>query len=146
MAELNQSGSRSEPIPIDPDLGPISPEPQELDIEPIPLPAEPEDEPEETLSLVEEVETGPSKIHAMQGSALGAEKHQFVRPLNLSGKGATRCRIFHSRISIAPLEHMQKMINEWIDGEGIEVKHVSSVIGTMEGKSPEPNVVLVIWY
>jgi len=79
-------------------------------------------------------------------TAHGAKKAQFKRELNLPGTGATRCRIFHSKIQISSLEYMETQINEWLDGERVEIKHVGHVIGTMEGKRPEPNMVVMVWY
>jgi len=91
---------------------------------------------------------GGSSLRAFDsGSALGSTvAKKFTRPLNLTGQGATRCRVFHSKIAVASLEFMEGQINEWLDKEKIEVKAVGHVIGTMEGKRPEPNVVVVVWY
>ena len=41
---------------------------------------------------------------------------------------------------------MQRQINEWLDSDEIEVKQVGHLIGTMEGKRPEPNLRVMIWY
>ena len=41
---------------------------------------------------------------------------------------------------------MQESINEWIDGDKIEVKEVGHLIGVMEGKTPEPNMIIMVWY
>jgi hypothetical protein len=71
---------------------------------------------------------------------------KFTRPLNTNGAGATRFRIFHAKISVAPLENLEHSINEWIDGDKIEVKQVGHLIGTMEGKRPEPNLLVLVWY
>jgi len=106
-------------------------------------PKEVEDEP---ISLVEETETIGASVRAI-GSVLSAEKKaQFKRPLNLTGQGATRCRVFHSKIAMAPLENLEQTINEWLDSEKIEIKHVGHIIGTMEGKRPEPNLLVIVWY
>ena len=70
----------------------------------------------------------------------------FARALNRTGMGATRCKLFHSRIALAPLDHMERSINEWLDAAEVEVKQVGHIIGTMEGKSPEPNLIMVVWY
>jgi hypothetical protein len=66
--------------------------------------------------------------------------------LNVDGSGATRCKLFHSKISDGPLEHMQQVINGWLDSEKIEVKFVTQSIGVMEGKHAEPNVIVLVWY
>ncbi len=115
---------------------------------------EPEEEPihiegdDEPLSLV----SGGSEATSeginlkVMGIAEGAAATKFTRPLNTNGTGATRFRMFHSKISIAPLENLEHSINEWIDGGKIEVKHVDHLIGTMEGKRPEPNLLVMVWY
>ena len=41
---------------------------------------------------------------------------------------------------------MEQQINEWIDGNQIEIKAVTQVVGVMEGKTPEPNVIITVWY
>ena len=71
---------------------------------------------------------------------------EFRRPLNVTGQGATRCRIFHSKLSAASLDSMQDQINEWIDGDEIEVKQVGHNIGILQGKINEENIFVTIWY
>jgi len=88
----------------------------------------------------------PSKRSYGRGLAEAVKKIEFKRPMNLDGTGATRCRIFHSKIAEAPLSVMQHHINEWLDSEEIEVKQVGHVVGTMQGKSTEPNLIVVVWY
>ena len=107
---------------------------------------------DEPISLVDEPE-GPSDFSAggvqtfgVAGGAEAAARKQYKRPLNNNGTGATRCRVFNSKIAIASLEFMEGQINEWLDSEEIEIKDVGHIIGTMEGKRPEPNLLLVVWY
>jgi hypothetical protein len=71
---------------------------------------------------------------------------EFKRPLNLTGQGATRCKFYHSKIAAPSLEFMENQINQWLDSEKVEVKQVSQVIGIMEGKTPVPNLIVMIWY
>jgi len=159
MADQKSGSPKPEPMPVEPvPVGPrpVEPEPVEpepLAVEPEPVAASPgqageDKDQEEPISLVDGGETeGPSRIHAMgRGSALETGQYEFKRPMNVTGTGATRCRLFHSRIATAPLEYMQRSINEWLDAEGIEVKQVGHIIGTMEGKTPEPNLLVMIWY
>ncbi len=115
---------------------------------------EPEEEPisldgdEQPISLVESSDDSAAEGLALKtiGAAANVTATKFTRPLNADGSGATRFRIFHSKISLAPLENLEHSINEWIDGDKIEVKHVGQLIGTMEGKRPEPNLLVVVWY
>ena len=118
--------------------------------EPLSLPPEPagagkEDEP---LSLVDSEGGGSAVALKAFGAGMGQsqKEQQYKRALNVTGQGATRCRVFHSKIAEAPLEYMQNQINEWLDSDQIEVKHVGHVIGTLEGKTPVPNVIVMVWY
>ncbi len=87
------------------------------------------------------------KIQAFGGAAVRARaQKEFERPLNLTGAGATRCRVFNSKVTVAAIDHMVDQINEWLDGEQIEVKYVNQVVGIMEGKTAEPNVIVTVWY
>ena len=113
------------------------------------LPLAPESIPREEEESIQLVETG-DEIHGEVrafGSTLDQErKVRFQRPVNLTGQGAVRCRIFHSKIAVASLEHLEHSINEWLDGNKVEIKHVGHVIGIMEGKRPEPNLLVMVWY
>ncbi len=109
-----------------------------------PLPVEKE----EPLTLVEPSSViKPGGLRAFGATAAKTEhKMQFKRPLNTDGRGATRCRMFCSKIAFASLQHMEQQINEWVDSDTIEIKHVGHVIGTMEGKTQEPNLIVMVWY
>ena len=113
-----------------------------------------EDEDLAPLSLADEEDaSGPisgrssTKIQAFGAHAdVLAQQKQYKRTLNLTGAGAVRCRLFHSKITVGALDHMINTINEWLDENDIEVKSVAQVVGTMEGKTPEPNVIVTVWY
>ena len=91
-------------------------------------------------------DTGISKVKF--GDSLGGNVSdmKFRRPLNVDGSGATRCKIFHSKIADAPLKVMEHHINEWLDSDKVEAKFVSTCVGVLQGKSSEPNVIITIWY
>ena len=113
----------------------------------------------ENIEFVEDeepisIEGGDAGVSSGAVRAIGAAAHMgasgpksaFKRPLNLTGQGATRCRVFRSRIAAAALDFMENQVNQWLDSEKIEIKHVGHVIGVMEGKTPEPNVIVMVWY
>jgi hypothetical protein len=113
------------------------------DDESIPLESEGEPLPMEDASPP----AGTSKIQAFGRTISAARGEQkYSRPLNVTGAGATRCRMFHSKITIAALEHLVNQVNEWLDSDKIEIKCVNQVVGVMEGKTPEPNVIVLVWY
>jgi hypothetical protein len=91
---------------------------------------------------------GSGKIHAFGSAAVGraAAAGKFQRLPTLTGAGAIRCRIFNSKITVGAMDHMVQQINEWLDHNEIEVKHVNEVNGTLEGKTSEPNIIVTIWY
>ena len=100
----------------------LEPEEEPLSIEeekPISL-----DDDDEPISLVESSDESEGLALKTIGAAASVTETKFTRPLNTDGNGETRVRIFHSKISEAPLENLEHTINTWIDGDKIEVKHV----------------------
>ena len=75
-----------------------------------------------------------------------AEGFSFSRPMQTTGQGATRCRVFRSKISQPAVESLEEHINEWLDSDDIDVKEVGHLIGTMHGKTDEDNIIVMIWY
>ncbi|MDP6544844.1 MAG: hypothetical protein QGH60_12690 [Phycisphaerae bacterium] len=139
MSQDNDSISfDDEPISIEGDDDVISIESAD---EPLSI-EEPEDEP---LTIAEE-SSGRSISHTagIRGNAVAG--FSFSRPMQQSGQGATRCRIFRSKISVPAIEGLQDHINEWLDSDDIDVKDVGHLIGTMHGKIDEDNVIVLIWY
>jgi hypothetical protein len=135
--------SDDEPISLEPESDQNKPIFAGQDSNNQPEPAE-----EEPLSLVDEPSGQGGGLQAIGASAAQSVTHKkdFKRPVNLTGNGATRCRVFHSKVSDSSLLNMENMINEWIDNEEIEVKHVGHLTGTMVGKKAEENIVVVVWY
>jgi len=127
-------------------------------LEPEEEPIRIEDEDDEPISLVDGAEGGGIEgvrgvggsdglgLRTLGGSGEAVTEVTFTRPMNADGSGATRFRMFHSKISLAPLQNLENSINQWIDADKIEVKHVGHLIGTMEGKRPEPNLLVMVWY
>lgn len=119
-------------------LGPLKPREEE----PIHL--------EEESLAVGEAEGAHTEMKAFgagAGHGLGVKAgSDFKRALNLTGHGATRCKFYHGKIAPPSLEFMENQINQWLDAEKIEIKYISQVIGVMEGKTPVPNLIVMVWY
>lgn len=110
-------------------------------------------EAEETMELVEESEESAmgSRVHhftdATMGKAHGVDESKFKRPLDPASAGATRCRVFHSKLNEGAIEYMTNAINEWVDGhDDIVVKFATSTIGVFEGKHSDPNLIMTLYY
>ena len=142
MAKINPFA----PPPRNNDDGPQGELP-EVDVKSLPI-ANPIEDPDDAISLADESD-GPSKntVKIMgDRKILGSAKETFARTPTVTGAGAVRCRIWYSRIASAPLAYMEQQINDWLDSNQIEIKSVSQVVGVMEGKNPEPNVIVTVWY
>lgn len=89
---------------------------------------------------------GPSKIKAFTGAA-HAHDRQYKRQPVVTGSGAIRVRTFHGRLSEEGMAFMDDKINEWLDQHPeVEVKFVTTNIGTFEGKIRELALVVNVWY
>ncbi len=115
---------------------------------PVPVPSPvPKEDAFEAISLVDETDVDSDARMTAAGQAnVSARKTDFKREMNITGNGATRCRVFNSRIAIAPLQSMENTINDWIDENGIEVKQISQTVATLEGKHAETNFFITVWY
>jgi hypothetical protein len=61
--------------------------------------------------------------------------------------GATRMRIFHSKLSDGAVAHMDHQINDWLDqNPDVEIKFANTTVGVWEGKHAEPNLVMALFY
>lgn len=72
---------------------------------------------------------------------------KFKREMNTTGTGATRVRTFHVKLTDGAFHYLDSQINEWVDQTpGVEVKFCNTTIGIVEGKRPEPHVIMNVWY
>jgi len=100
---------------------------------------------EEPLTITEGT-SGRAISHTAGIRGADAEGHQFSRPMRDTGTGATRCRIFRSKVSVPAVESLEEHINDWLDSSDIDVKDVGHLIGTMHGKIDEDNIIVMVWY
>jgi len=129
---MSPTGPEDAPISLTPDDKPASGKGGSAEIE-------------EPISLVES--SGESQVRMSKRFADRAgAKIDYRRALNLTGAGAIRCRVFHSKVSDAALEMMQDQINAWLDRDQIEIKQVCQTMGIMKGKVDEENVIITVWY
>lgn len=118
--------------------------PSEADLDPIELV---EDELEEILPNAPAAPpVNKPKIVAFGGDTQRRE-HQWKRKTFTSGQGAVRVKSFHGKYSDQGIEHLDDVINEWLDNHpDVEVKFVTSTVNVFEGKIREPALVLNLWY
>jgi hypothetical protein len=112
-------------------------------------PAVPAETGMEPIGLVDE--PGAAAEAAKKIKAFGVtgqqKSHNWKRTPATTGAGAVRVRSFHGRLSDQGLGFMDDQINEWLDAHPeVEVKFVTSSVGTYEGKIREPALVLNLWY
>jgi len=85
------------------------------------------------------------------GTAIGAtsqwDDSSFKRELQADAVGASRCRIFHSKLNDGAVSFMSQQINNWIDeNPNIMIKTSHATIGIWEGKHADPNLILTLFY
>jgi DNA-directed RNA polymerase subunit M/transcription elongation factor TFIIS len=106
----------------------------------------------ESLTLVDEREFEQSgrKIEAFSEKANKthvAHEAVYKRPLQKTGAGATRVKVFHTKLNDGAVEFMAHIINEWVDSNpDVEIKDSQTTVGIWEGKHPEPHLILTVWY
>lgn len=106
---------------------------------------------EPAVALIDEQElekSGRKVIKAFGGvSAQKADESLFQRALQKTGTGATRVKIFHTKMNDGAAEFMCHSINEWTDkNPEVDIKLVQSTVGIWEGKHAEPHLILTVWY
>ena len=71
----------------------------------------------------------------------------FRRALQPDAPGATRCRVFHSKLNDGSMAYMSEQVNNWIDAhDDVVIKFVTSNIGVVEGKHPDPHLIVTVFY
>ena len=88
-----------------------------------------------------------TQIRTFGSDSARERKEEYTRPLNTAGKGATRVRTFHTRLSNNAMAFLDEQVNEWVDeNPDIEVKFSTSAVGMVEGKKTEPHLIINVWY
>jgi hypothetical protein len=111
---------------------------------------------QEPIALVSEQEMGEGdptqhEIRSFGGPAsIGRTAHDetTLRRGLLQQGGATRCRMFHSRLNDGAMSYMENQINEWADANpDIVIKFMSTTIGMFEGKQQrEAHIIVTVFY
>jgi hypothetical protein len=132
------------PMPVQPTRS------SEADLDPIALVEEELEEISSTGTGSTPMQSSPaaikSKIRAFTNDTARRE-HNWKRAPYVSGHGAIRVKSFHGKYSDQGVEHLDDMINEWIDAHpDVEVKFVTSTVHVFEGKIREPALVMNVWY
>ncbi len=85
--------------------------------------------------------------HGGIGFQTGPKATTFRRSLLGGSPNATRCRIFHCKLSDASMRHLEEQINEWIDEQDeVEIKFCNTTIGVVEGKQQDPHLIVTLFY
>jgi hypothetical protein len=105
----------------------------------------------EHLSQADETEAaappGRSSTHTGLANLSEIDTMQYKRPLLPAGRGATRMRVFHCKLSEGPLMQLNKQINEWADAHpDVEIKFATTTLGTWEGRHAEQHIIMSVYY
>jgi len=110
---------------------------------------------------IEEVETNTTKVDEPEAIDLAesegkrqirtlgqGQRHEdeWNRTPNTTGQGAIHAKTFVSKLRVDAIEHMDQLINEWLDAHPqYEVKLVSTSVGDLTGKTKEPAMFVTVW-
>jgi hypothetical protein len=128
-------------IPIDDADETVKP-PEE---EPIPLRevTEPVAPPRARLDLT--VEPSPAPRHRGEPAAANATE-RITRRLNITGKGATRCKTFIAKLRPDAIDNLDRQVNAWLEAHpDYEVKLVTTAIGELMAKTKEPALFMTVF-
>ena len=71
---------------------------------------------------------------------------EWIRQPIADGTGASHVRTFHSKLTDDALGYIDQQVNEWLDeNPQLEVKLVTTTIGTFTGKVKEPHLICQVW-
>jgi hypothetical protein len=87
---------------------------------------------------------GPGAPPSRPGAAT---ERAWRRPLRPTTSTATRCKTFHAKLNDASLNNLGDQISEWVDSQDdVEIKFASTAVGVVEGKHPDPHLIVTIFY
>ena len=91
---------------------------------------------------------GDSRVSGATSFGAPLPEREYRRPLLKNSPNATRCRIFHSKLNDQSFANMNETINEWVDAnDDIQIKFVSSCVGTIEAKSSQDmHLIVTVFY
>lgn len=139
------SGTVRQPPPLRPPGSPVAPARPGIPVPPKPA-APPDAVDLEPIGLVEGGADVEKKIKAF-GLGKTEKQRDWKRKTNLTGTGANRLKSFHGKLSEEGLGYLDEAINDWLDNHPeVEVKLVTSTVGTFEGKIRMPALILNLWY
>jgi hypothetical protein len=90
-----------------------------------------------------------STLRSYSAPAIGAKKTttEYKRSLNKTGQGASRVRVFHTKLADTAMSYLEGQINDWLDNQPeVEVKFSNTTVGMVEGKRSEPHLIITVWY
>lgn len=105
----------------------------------------------ENIARADEPETAPSPSRSSTYTGMvglsDLDSITYRRPLLPAGRGASRMRVFHCKLSEGPLIQLNRQVNEWLDAHpDVEVKFATQSIGTWEGRHSEQHVIYTLYY
>jgi hypothetical protein len=135
---------------IRPAVAPMQPAGGPAKIAPMPTMPKPAQNDDDAIALIEDGEdavTLHKKIKAF-GPDAGVQKHDWKRALTPHAQGGpTRVRTFHAKLSDQGLEHLDNLINHFLDDHPeVDVKNITSNVGMFDGKFKDFALIINVWY
>lgn len=68
-------------------------------------------------------------------------------PTASTGERITNCKTFFTKLHPGAVEFLDEQISSWLrDNPNVVVKHTNVVVGEVQAKKTEPNILITVWY
>jgi hypothetical protein len=89
-------------------------------------------------------------IHSSSGTLGVAHRAEdkYQRALTTADQGASRCRIFHARLSDGAISYLESQVNDWLDANpNVYIKFSTTTVGSFEAKQhTEQHLIVALFY
>jgi len=128
-------------------------EPQTPAPEPEPIPFDDDTEPVINLDKQREdkSQTPPDTSRKDQAESMiratsSADKTQGGK-VSSSGEQVNGVKIFFAKLHAGSIEFLEGQIKDWLKANpGVSIKRTNTVVGEIQAKKTEPNIIVSVWY
>jgi hypothetical protein len=99
------------------------------------------------------VEVSHSPLNLGGGGASGVEELEERPVVRDTGKKVswpdriTGCKTFYAKLHAGAIDFLDEQICAWLrDNPGVSIKRTNAVVGEVQAKKTEPNLIVTVWY
>ncbi|MBN2018891.1 MAG: hypothetical protein JW749_01560 [Sedimentisphaerales bacterium] len=59
----------------------------------------------------------------------------------------TGCKTFFAKLHVGAIDFLDEQVSTWLkDNPGVSIKMTNAVVGEIQAKKTEPNLIVTVWY